>query len=158
MARCKNIRPRRTYKPRASRKNLRVITPPPAEPLITMTPRTEVLASGSNSPPPQMPDSGDTIVEENGTSPRTAPSTVSPTKKEKQQHKKRDILPKEKREPFLPSYRVGNVMVRPKLALPGSTTKIYMAYCLDCIRTHQYLYCNGDSESRFEMCEYHKEK
>jgi hypothetical protein len=158
MARCKNIRPRRPYKPRASWKNLRVITPPPAEGLITMTPRPDVLTPRPNPPPPQTPNTGDTIVEDLGTSPQTAPSTVSPTKKEKKEHKKRDILPKAQRQPFLPNYRVGNVMVRPKLPLPGSTTKVFMPYCLDCIRAHLYLYCNGDSATQFEMCEYHKVK
>lgn len=146
MARCKQTGRAPPSKGRAPKSHRRTITPPPADrPPMSKTPRVLTLP-----PTVQTPNIGDG----NDSAARTP--SVSPIK----YRRHRCALPKSSRQPFLPEYRVGKCTRRTKLVLPGSlgSEKSFLHYCVDCIRSHLYLYCNGTSEYINEACEVHKTK
>ena len=60
--------------------------------------------------------------------------------------------------PFLASSLVGNKTSRVAIQEPGNTKRTIMSFCVDCVRPHLYLYCDGTKELKTHLCDFHTEQ
>jgi hypothetical protein len=113
---------------------------------------TRDLQNAVDLPTPDSPKSSVDATEDEPRQPRRKRGTVGHTLR----------LP---RPPFLPPYMRGGCVQTTKfkhLKAPGAPEGRggweSFNYCLDCLRYHQIIYCDGDSEFKEQTCRYHEQK
>ena len=118
------------------------------------------------------PASHSVLVSEKATDPETPQDAVSATSEEASDSstpKSKLIhtpLPKNvskhayitKKLPFLTSSQVGRKAGRISVQEPDKPKKTLMTFCLECVRPHLYVYCDGTKELKTHHCDYHVNK
>lgn len=62
------------------------------------------------------------------------------------------------RTPYLARNLVGNKTRRIGIREPGKATKTIMSFCVDCVRPHLWIYCDGTRALKTHLCEFHEKE